>query len=169
MLRKLAPISLERSSLERKVLLYLLEEMPWQVSRPSNSKKEVPLASLERRELRLPLSRHEGTSCLSWSRARAWKRKLQTFRRESGPPRGLQKEMRGPLPDPLKQEEISLQDTLRKRREFLSRELLYLWRLKKTVESSLLINIDRAHSVFKNNALNLLLHPGQEENFLPCN
>ena len=39
--------------------------------------------------------------------------------------RGLQKEMRSPLPDALKQEETSLQDTLGKRREFLSRELFY--------------------------------------------
>ena len=34
--------------------------------------------------------------------------------------------MTSPLPDPLKQEDTSLQDTLGKRREFLSRELFYL-------------------------------------------
>ena len=34
--------------------------------------------------------------------------------------------MRNPLPDPLSQEETSLQDTLGKRRQFLSRELFYL-------------------------------------------
>ena len=136
MLRKLAPISLERSSLERKVLLYLLEEMPWQVSRPSNSKKEVPLASLERRELRLPLSRHEGTSCLSWSRARAWKRKLQTFRRESGPPRALQKEMRS--------KQTAHSKLLLVREESFFLESSYLlgslpFNLKKIQESSLLV------------------------------
>ena len=45
---------------------------------------------------------------------------------KSSPPHGLQKEMTSPLPDPLKQEDTSLQDTLGKRRQFLSRELFYL-------------------------------------------
>ena len=63
--------------------------------------------------------------------------------------------MRSPLPDPLKQEETSLQDTFGKRREFLSRELFYILgslhlNLKKTEESSLLVNMDRAPPVFKN-------------------
>ena len=60
----------------------------------------------------------------------------------------FRKEMRNPLPDPLKQAESSLQVTLGKRREFLSSELRYLlgslpFNLKKIQESSLLVNMDR--------------------------
>jgi len=66
--------------------------------------------------------------------------------------------MRSPLPHPLNQEEDSLQVTLGKRRELLSRrERLYLLAnlhpsLKKTEESSLLVNMDRAPPVVKNTA-----------------
>ena len=49
---------------------------------------------------------------------------LQTLTREVRRT-SLQKEMRSPLPDPMKQDESSFQDTLGKRREFHSRELLY--------------------------------------------
>ena len=67
--------------------------------------------------------------------------------------------MRNPLRDPLKQEKSSLQVVPVRRREFLSCELLYLLlvksclhlNLRKTEESSLLVNIDRAHSVVKSN------------------
>ena len=55
--RKLPPISLESRE-----LLYLLEEIPWQVPLPPQLRREAPLPSRERRELGLPLSRHEGTS-----------------------------------------------------------------------------------------------------------
>ena len=80
----------------------------------------------------------------------------KSWQEKSGPPRGLQKEMRSPLPDPLKQEESSLQVTLGKRREFLSSELLYLlgslaFNLKKIQESSLLVSMDRTPPVFKDN------------------
>ena len=64
------------------------------------------------------------------------------------------KEMRNPLPHPLKQEESSLQVTLGKRRQFLSSELLYLLgslpsNLKKIQE--ILVNMGRTPPVFKNN------------------
>ena len=68
--------------------------------------------------------------------------------------------MRSLLPDPLKQEGSSLQVTFGKRRKFLFSELLHFLfvcllslrlNLKKTEESSLLVNTDRAHSVVKSN------------------
>ena len=63
--------------------------------------------------------------------------------------------MRSLLPDPLKLEESSLQNTLGKREEFLSSELLYLLgslrlNLKKTEENSLLAKMDRAPPICKN-------------------
>ena len=73
--------------------------------------------------------------------------------------------MRSPSPHPLKQEENSLQGTLGSRSDLLSeREFLYFLaslhpnpNLKKTEASSVLVNLDGAHPVFKNNAYVLYL------------
>ena len=105
----------------------------------------------------------------------AFLRRWEVFQtsEKSGPPRGLQKDMRSPLPDRLKQEESSLQVTLGKRIEFLSSEFLYLLgslplNLKKIQESSLLVSMDRTPPVFKNKVkvFYLIL---DKESFLPCN
>ena len=63
-IRKITPISLESRE-----LLYLLEEIPWQVPLPQQLRREAPLPSRERRELRLPLSEF-----LTISSSKTWKR-----------------------------------------------------------------------------------------------
>ena len=81
--------------------------------------------------------------------------KLPALTEKSGPPCGLRREMRSPLPHPLEQEVNSIQVTLGERRQPLSRrELLHLLvslhpNLKKTEESSLRVIMDRAPPVFK--------------------
>ena len=80
--------------------------------------------------------------------------------------------MTSPLPDPLKQEESSLQVTLGKRRELLSSELLYLlgslpFNLKKIQESSLVGNMDRTTPVFKNNRVSFRPHPRHRKKRTP--
>ena len=173
-IRKLPPISLESRE-----LLYLLEEIPWQVPLPQQLRREAPLPSRERRELGLPLSRHEGasvslcqgrepltisSSCSKLGRELPTKNNgFQTSNLDKrslvlGPPRGLQQEMRSPLRDPLKQEESSPLVILGKRREFLPRELFYLlasllslFNQKKTEKSSLLGSMDRAPPALENN------------------
>ena len=73
--------------------------------------------------------------------------------------------MRSPSPHPLKQEENSLQVTLGNRSDLLSeREYLYLLaslhpnpNFKKTEASSVLVNLDGAHPVFKSNTYVLYL------------
>ena len=61
-----------------------------------------------------------------------------------------------------------------KRREFLSRELLYLLvglhlNLKKIEESSLLVHMDRAPPSLQKQRISFRPHPQQEESFLQCN
>ena len=140
--------------------LYLLEEIPWQVPLPQQLRREGPRPSRERRELRLPLSEFLTISSSSSKHGRELltvkNNGFQTSildQRSLVLPCGLQKEMRSPLRDPLKQEESSLLVIFGKRREFLSRELFYLLAslhldLKKTEESSLLGSMDRAPPAF---------------------
>ena len=84
--------------------------------------------------------------------------------------------MRSPSPHRLKQEENSLQVTLGNSSDLLSeREFLYLLaslhpnpNLKKTEASSVLVKLDGAHPVFKNNAYVLYLILDKKESFLQC-
>ena len=94
--------------------LYLLEEIPWQVTLPQQLRREAPLSSRERRELRLPLSEFLTISSSSSKHGRELLTvknngfQTQSLTREVCPfPRPSQ-EMRSPLRDPLKQEESSL-------------------------------------------------------------
>ena len=130
-IRKLPPISLERRE-----LLYLLEEIPWQVPLPQQLRREGPRPSRERRELRLPLSEFLTISSSSSKHGRELltvkNNGFQTSvldQRSLVLPRGLQKEMRSPLRDPLKQEESSLLVILVREESFFLESSFTFWQV----------------------------------------